>query len=709
MGWPRPARRVTVVTGAVALVAGLLLAPPTPVPAAAAPVPRTVVLSGSGWGHGVGMSQYGARAQAEAGRSWGQILRSYYTGISLGTRRDDAEVRVNLMTTTGGVTVTTTALGTGGGAFTVRVGDTRADGAPRDTLSVARGATGPVATIQRAAGGSTTLPQGRVVVQWSGTRFLPGPAALLDIPGAGGRYRHGRVEIRQVDGTLTVVSRVRVHEEYLYGIGEMPASWHSEALKAQAVAARTVALRAAARPVDPTCDCQLFDDVRSQVFTGWAVEGAPAVGARWTAAVDATTAGATAGRTAEHGGALIEALFFSSSGGRTENSEDYFSTAQPYLRSVADPWSLRAANPNVAWQETRTRAEVAAAFGLPDVVRLDLSARTAGGQVRTAVAESPAGVRASLTGRALRTAFGLRSAFVQRPAVRHAGADRWQTAVAVGRTAVPQGGGRVVLVNGTDAHLVDGLVAAPVARLLSAPVLLTGRDAVPAATMAELLRRGTTVVFVLGGAPAVSDAVVADLARRGMTVTRIAGRDRYETAEAAARYFSSAPAAVFAAADGPTLADALAAAGPAARTGRPVLLVRRDAVPAATRRAVAALGTRGGHCVGGPAVISEAVVRSLPCQRTAGDDRFATSAAVAAAFAGSLPASAVAVVSGDEAHLVDALGAGVLGVATLLVRPTGTTGAASEQLRRALAVRTLHVVGGPPAVSDGAVRALRDA
>ncbi len=709
MRWPRPARRVAVVTATLALVVGLPAVSPAPPTAAAAPVPSTVVLSGSGWGHGVGMSQYGARAQAEEGRSWGQILRSYYTGISLGSRRDDAEIRVNLLTTTGRVTATTTALGTGGGAFTVRVGDIRRQGGPGDTLSVVRGATGAVATIRHAEGFSD-LPPGRVVVQWSGTRFLPGPATLLNVPGAGGRYRHGRVEIRQVAGTLTVVTRVRVHEEYLYGIGEMPASWHTEALKAQAVAARTVALRAAARPADPVCDCHLFDDVRSQVFTGWDVEGAPGVGARWTAAVDGTTSGATAGRTAEHGGALIEALYFSSSGGRTENSEDYFSTAQPYLRSVADPWSLRPANPNVAWQETRTRAQVATAFGLPDVVRLDLSARTAGGQVRTAVAESPAGVRASLTGRALRAAFGLRSAFVQRPAVRHAGADRWQTAVAVGRTAVPQGGGRVVLVNGTDAHLVDGLVAAPVARLLSAPVLLTGRDAVPAATMAEMLRRGTTGVFVLGGAPAVSDAVVAALARRGMNVTRIAGRDRYATAEAAARRFwSDAPAAVFAAADGPTLADALAAAGPAARTGRPVLLVRRDAVPAATQRAVGALGTQRGHCVGGPAVISEAVVRALPCQRTAGDDRFATSAAVAAAFAGSLPASAVAVVSGDEAHLVDALGAGVLGVATLLVRPTGTTGAASEHLRRALVVRTLHVVGGPPAVSDGAVRALRDA
>ena len=125
--------------------------------------------------------------------------------------------------------------------------------------------------------------------------------------------------------------------------------------------------------------------------------GAGHLGARWAAAVRATAPSSVTGRVVTYRGTPIDAVYFSSDGGRTENSEDVWANPLPYLRSVADPWSSRPANPLASWSRTRTQKQVAAAFGLPDVVALDLSDRTAG-SVRVAVATSSSGRTARLSG-----------------------------------------------------------------------------------------------------------------------------------------------------------------------------------------------------------------------------------------------------------------------------------------------------------------------
>jgi SpoIID/LytB domain protein len=73
---------VFVVVFAVAVAAGLMGAPP----AQAAAQAGDFVFTGRGWGHGVGMSQWGARGQALLGRSYLEILRFYYTGVTIETR-----------------------------------------------------------------------------------------------------------------------------------------------------------------------------------------------------------------------------------------------------------------------------------------------------------------------------------------------------------------------------------------------------------------------------------------------------------------------------------------------------------------------------------------------------------------------------------------------------------------------------------------------
>ena len=83
----------------------------------------------------------------------------------------------------------------------------------------------------------------------------------------------------------------------------------------------------------------------------------------------------TTGYVPRYAGQIIEALYSSSSSGRTVNNEDVFlGEPVPYLRSVSDPWSTTADNPRRSWTATVTGAKLASAFGLPDIAALNLEA-----------------------------------------------------------------------------------------------------------------------------------------------------------------------------------------------------------------------------------------------------------------------------------------------------------------------------------------------
>ncbi len=152
--------------------------------------------------------------------------------------------------------------------------------------------------------------------------FLPG-ASALSVDGIA--YR-GQVEVAVVAKKLNAVDVVGL-EDYLAGVvpREMPAAWAAEALKAQAVAARSYAL--AHRAVGKSFD--LYADVRSQVYGGIAAEDA-----RATAAV-----AATAGQVLLYEGKIVDALFHSTSGGRTVSAKEAFGSDVPYLVAVDDPHS----------------------------------------------------------------------------------------------------------------------------------------------------------------------------------------------------------------------------------------------------------------------------------------------------------------------------------------------------------------------------------
>ncbi|MDU2240935.1 MAG: stage II sporulation protein D, partial [Paenibacillus sp.] len=139
-------------------------------------------------------------------------------------------------------------------------------------------------------------------------------------------------------------------EQYVTGVlaAEMPADFELAALKAQAIAARTFIVRRLAAGDTGGTDggkADVNDTVEHQVYLSradleeWPSRGKGAQLEKLRQAVRQTE-----GLVMTYRGQPITASFFSSSGGYTENSEDYWSLKIPYLRSVPSPWDA-AINP----------------------------------------------------------------------------------------------------------------------------------------------------------------------------------------------------------------------------------------------------------------------------------------------------------------------------------------------------------------------------
>lgn len=309
----------------------------------------TFVVDGHGFGHGHGMSQYGAQGAAKQGLSAAQIVAFYYPGTAPATW-SGRRIRVLL-----------TADTTRDVQVLAQPGMTVVDRGTRTTYPL----NGPRWVTRWRLG----VASGHSIVQYRGAkgpwhryRLPGGPAALVgDGELHAPHYRFtlvtpsGRVAVR---GVLRAVrpsprssDRMTVDvlslENYLRGVvpAEMPASWLPAALQAQAIAARTYALRLmqdnAHRAYD-TCDtsaCQVY-------------RGPDAVQPSTDQAVAATR-----GQYLSYEGMPILAQFGSSNGGQTSAGPPH-----DYLVAQADPYDDDAGkNPYTDWTATVKVAALAAA------------------------------------------------------------------------------------------------------------------------------------------------------------------------------------------------------------------------------------------------------------------------------------------------------------------------------------------------------------
>ncbi len=198
-------------------------------------------------------------------------------------------------------------------------------------------------------------------------------------------------------------------EDYIVGIlaGEMPVSFHSEALKAQAVAARTYAMKKMALNVNN--DYDVVDTVANQVYLdigylkdAWQDKYVSNINILKTAVLE------TYGEYLEYKGEVIEAFFFSTSTGKTENSEDIFGTYLPYLRSVDSTWD----NISPVYEEKNyyTLKEFYDALDLEFSTVLNISVKktTSTGRIKEIVINNK-----KFTGSEIAVSLGLRSSYFE--------------------------------------------------------------------------------------------------------------------------------------------------------------------------------------------------------------------------------------------------------------------------------------------------------
>lgn len=708
---------VAVTSGAVPTAASAVAASPPASSAVAAPgsaaalaaaTPATSwIFRGAGWGHSLGMSQYGAMEMAKDGRTAPQILGHYYTGTTYDAVTDTQTLRVNVLHRVTSVTATPVAIVTGGGAFTVDLGGATMSGGIGAPVTFTRSGASVIASCPVCAG-STRLTGSSALLTWD-TDDRTGMAI------GGTTYRDARAVITPsagTTGTLEVVNDVRLHDEYLDHLREMPWSWPAEALKAQAAAGRGYALRAHAAGIRSVCACHLYDTATDQVYGGYPTSSERAAWPTWRAAVRAT-GNASTGYVVRSDGQVIQAFYASSHGGRSENNEDVWGgTPLPYLRGVADPWSLRASNPRASWTKTVSGSATATAFGLADIARVDLRDRTPHGGVSTAKGTSSAGVTRTITGEQLRARLALNSIAVRHLIDRYDGATRYVVGAAVAASVAPAA--TSVVVAAGDSTLVDAAVSGPLAATLDAPLLLTAAGALPAPTVAELDRRGAAVrtAYVVGGPGVVSESVLAQLRARGLSVVRLAGANRYGTSEAVLQEIRSRRATpTVVVAGGTGLPDALSASGPASALREPILLTPATGLAPETLRALDAGRPSTARVVGDASVVGAEVVtalngRGMAVVRLGGATRYATSRAIVDFYRPRLPTTAeVVLTSGADANLVDSLVAGTRQRLVVLTAPTLLVEDAAASLQGTPLLQTVTAIGGASAVAPAVLTA----
>jgi stage II sporulation protein D len=353
--------------------------------AGSASAATTLSITGGGNGHGIGLSQYGAYGYALHGKSYRWILAHYYRGTKIGTVSPRTTVRV--------------LLSGGQSAF---AGATKAVGA------TGRGATklhpGTTYMARPDADGTVTIVdlRGKKIGRFTAPVRVTGPAPLS--LARVGTYR-GAFELRpDGQGGIETVDAVGV-DDYVRGVisAEMPSGWSAQALRAQAVAARTYAI---------TSDVggaafDLYPDTRSQMYKGVAAE---------TPATDAAVAATRGQVVTDHGDPVIT-YFFASSGGHTENIEDAWpgSQPEPWLRGVVDRYDGAGGDPYHRWTRSMSVAQATTKLGglvKGRLVRIVVTKHGVSPRIVTAVVVGTKG-RTTVTGAQLQQAFGLLSTYAR--------------------------------------------------------------------------------------------------------------------------------------------------------------------------------------------------------------------------------------------------------------------------------------------------------
>ena len=399
LGVTRSARSGVLSIGVAIVVAlGLIVTPAAPATAANG----DFGFSGHGWGHGRGMGQYGAYGYAvDHGWGYAQILGHYYGGTSLAGDAGNPAMTVELTRFTGVDTIVTapglTVNGVSTGSAAVLVRRTRPG---VFAVFTGNGCAGPWTSASDQGSGlviASTAPAGS-------------PENLLRTCEATTTHGYrGTITVVDNAGTQYAVNTLWT-DDYLRGVvpRESPSSWGTagggrgmEALKAQAVAARSYALASGGR----ASGAKTCDTTACQVYSGavlWPWGGAMTV-------LDAATTDSAVAQTSGQvmrwpNGTIARTEFSSSTGGWTAGGA---------FLAVVDEGDDTALNPNHNWTMSFTAAEVASALGTGAIRSLTVTGRNGagadGGRVTEVTVITTAGATRTFSGAAVRSALGLKS------------------------------------------------------------------------------------------------------------------------------------------------------------------------------------------------------------------------------------------------------------------------------------------------------------
>jgi stage II sporulation protein D len=323
-------------------------------------------IHGAGWGHGWGMSQYGAYGAALKGLSWKQILAFYYRGTRLDKLPSGTKIKVWVSADSdnslrvlpaSGLAVSDTA----GHRYTVPTGS------KYRSWRISRSGAGYRLSYRTGSGSYVTKSTGLTAGTWS---FSTGSKMVkVVLPNGSVRPYRGTVALIKRGAGERTINKVLL-EDYVKGVvpAEMPTSWAANAVRAQAVAARSYAVRLQKFAGNSGYD--ICDTTACQVYRGMGLETSGG-----NAAVKATT-----GTIVTYQGVVALTQFASSNGGHSARGDDSYLVAQrdPYdgvIKSQAWSRILSASSISGAWPSVGT------------VKRLQITSRDGagawGGRVKT--------------------------------------------------------------------------------------------------------------------------------------------------------------------------------------------------------------------------------------------------------------------------------------------------------------------------------------
>ena len=365
------------------------------------------------------MSQIGARGQALESKTAVEILNYYYPGTEVTAYPDDQLIRVNIANLISSVTFN--AVGSTG-EIRLYQGDIPMSESPEpfgiysgDTTALFTNFAGSVvpALSSPTAKYAAINPAPAWTIRWDSATTT----ALLTNGVTATQYKYGQIVFKSVTNLLSsylaVTNTLRLHDEYLYGLGEVPSSWPAAALEAQAIAARTYAIGKLSR-LRVECDCNIYNTTVDQNFVGYAKEIEAIYGIKWREAVNRTFVDENNALVVTREGKPIQAFYFSSSGGVTQNVVEVWGSPLPYLTGVPDPWSL---DPTInrryaLWSRFVPQSVMAQAFLLPNVISFTINSRTQTGSISSITGISSTGATATLTGELFRSRVKLPSTWI---------------------------------------------------------------------------------------------------------------------------------------------------------------------------------------------------------------------------------------------------------------------------------------------------------